>query len=122
MAYGDGLPGSGMRNRGEMAWRFRGAILAAGFLGAGLSPSSVTAQTMPSTADGATVIRVDWQGPEALAPRFRNHCGIDRFGRAFCSNHCGLDHQFYYCSEISFGCCHFGRGYCSFRGQLRCAP
>jgi len=74
-------------------------------------------------AAGGPVIRVDWQGPLSLPPRFRNHCGYDvRTGRPFCSNHCGFDYQFYYCSRGSFGCCHLGFGYCDDRGLLRCAP
>jgi hypothetical protein len=27
-----------------------------------------------------------------------------------CSDHCGSDYQFYYCSEASFGCCRIGGG------------
>ena len=73
-------------------------------------------------ADGLT-IRVDWQVPEYLPPRFRNHCTYENFtGRPYCSDHCGIDYQFYYCSEGSFGCCHLGHGYCDFNGLLRCHP
>ena len=75
-----------------------------------------------AAADGA-VLRVDWQDPEQLPPRFRNHCRLENFtGRPYCSDHCGIDYQFYYCSEASFGCCHLGRGYCDFNGLLRCHP
>ena len=66
---------------------------------------------------------VDWQGPDLLPPRFRNHCGFENFtGRPYCSDHCGADYQFYYCLEGSFGCCHLGHGYCDFDGLLRCRP
>jgi hypothetical protein len=69
------------------------------------------------------VIQVDWQGPLSLPPRFRNHCAIDTFsGRPYCSDHCGFDYQFYYCSRQSFGCCRIGFGYCDWNGLLRCHP
>jgi len=42
--------------------------------------------------------------------------------RPFCSDHCGNNYQFYYCSEASFGCGHLGRGYCDWNGLLRCHP
>ena len=68
-------------------------------------------------------INADWQDPSSLPPRFRNHCSFDAYrGRFYCSDHCGLDDQFYYCSRASFGCCRLGRGYCDWDGQLRCAP
>jgi len=71
----------------------------------------------------AAPIEVDWQDPESLPPRFRNHCVVDiRRGRSYCSNHCGLEYQFYYCSPKSFGCCHVGYGYCDGAQLLRCAP
>jgi hypothetical protein len=72
-------------------------------------------------ATSKSLLRADWQVPQDLPRRFRNHCRFENFtGRLYCSNHCGIDYQFYYCSENSFGCCHFGRGYCDFRGALRC--
>jgi len=76
-----------------------------------------------SSASGL-VIPVDWQDPSLLPPRFRNHCSIDinTTDRRYCSNHCGLDYQLYYCSQISFGCCHVGRGYCDWDNHLRCTP
>jgi hypothetical protein len=65
----------------------------------------------------------DWQGPSDLPPRFRNHCSYDiTHGRAYCSDHCGADYQFYFCSPASFGCCHIGVGYCDWDGLLRCRP
>jgi hypothetical protein len=73
--------------------------------------------------DRGLVVRVDWQEPQFLPRRFRNHCSIENFtGRPFCADHCGSDSQFFYCSEGSFGCCHLGRGYCDFDGLLRCSP
>jgi len=68
-------------------------------------------------------IHIDWQEPSFLPPRFRNHCSVENFtGRPYCSDHCGLDYQVYYCSEGSFGCCRLGHGYCDFNGLLRCHP
>jgi hypothetical protein len=73
-------------------------------------------------APGAAIL-VDWQYPESLPPRFRNHCSTEYFtGRPYCADHCGSDYQLFYCSEASFGCCHLGRGYCDFHGLLRCSP
>ena len=73
------------------------------------------------TPHAATI--ADWQYPWQLPPRFRNHCAYEYFtARPFCSNHCGSDYQFYYCSELSFGCCHLGRGYCDWNGLFRCNP
>jgi hypothetical protein len=80
---------------------------------------------MPATGplSASPVIRADWQGPLALPPRFRNHCAIDSAsGRPYCSDHCGFEYQFYYCTQQSFGCCRIGFGYCDWRGQLRCNP
>jgi hypothetical protein len=69
------------------------------------------------------VIRADWQVPEQLPPRYRNHCTAENFsGRLYCSDHCGIDYQFYYCSELTFGCCRLGHGYCDWDGRLRCHP
>jgi hypothetical protein len=73
--------------------------------------------------DRELIVRIDWQYPWQLPPRFRNHCGFGYFtARPFCSDHCGGDYQFYYCSQASFGCCHLGRGYCDWSGLLRCHP
>jgi hypothetical protein len=75
----------------------------------------------PRGADRDLIVRVDWQYPWQLPPRFRNHCRYDLFtARLYCSDHCGADYQFYYCSEASFGCCHLGRGFCDPSGLLRC--
>lgn len=68
-------------------------------------------------------IEVDWQDPQSLPRRFRNHCHFDvNHGRAYCSDHCGADYQFYFCSRASFGCCRPNFGYCDWKGYLRCAP
>jgi hypothetical protein len=73
--------------------------------------------------DRGKIVRVDWQYPWQLPARFRNHCAYERFtARPYCSNHCGRDYQFFYCSDASFGCCHLGRGYCDWSGMLRCHP
>ncbi len=69
------------------------------------------------------LVEVDWQGPQSLPRRFRNHCVFDADrGRAYCSDHCGRDYQFYFCTHKSFGCCRVGFGYCDGSGLLRCAP
>src|SRR5215813_12478037 len=73
-----------------------------------------------SPANGL-LIHVDWQEPWFLPRRFRDHCSFDvTQARYYCSNHCGSDHEFYYCSKKSFGCCHIGVGYCDWDGLLRC--
>jgi len=74
-------------------------------------------------APASDLVRIDWQVPEQLPPPFRNHCTVENFtARPYCSNHCGADYQFYYCSPASFGCCHLGHGYCDWNGVLRCHP
>jgi hypothetical protein len=71
----------------------------------------------------APVVLADWQEPQALPRRFRNHCGYDAYsGRPYCSDHCGYQYQFYHCSRESFGCCRVGFGYCDWTGLLRCHP
>jgi hypothetical protein len=64
---------------------------------------------------------VDWREPDDLPPHFRNNCGFQN-GRWYCAERCGTDYQFYYCSRVSYGCCHIGDGYCDYRGFLRCRP
>jgi hypothetical protein len=87
-----------------------------------LASAALAGEVNLAAADGA-VLRVDWQGPEQLPPRFRNHCTLENFtGRPYCSDHCGIDSQFYYCSQASFGCCRLGHGYCDWNGVLRCHP
>lgn len=93
--------------------------LVAGLAGA----SNCPAATIVAMPDSAPLLRVDWQFPEQLPRQFRNHCTAENFtGRPYCSNHCGIDYQFFYCSQASFGCCHLGHGYCDWAGHLRCAP
>ena len=76
-----------------------------------------------AVAHAPMIQQADWQGPLNLPPRFRNHCAIDSAsGRPYCSDHCGYEYQFYYCTSQSFGCCRIGFGYCDWRGQLRCHP
>ncbi len=85
--------------------------------------SNLPAGELNYTPVSAPLVRVDWQDPMSLPPHFRNHCSFDVIrSRWFCSNHCGLDYQFYFCSPASFGCCHPGYGYCDWNGSLRCAP
>jgi hypothetical protein len=92
------------------------------FAGA-LWPSLSRAEELNSSAIGAPIIAVDWQGPLSLPPRFRNHCRYDtNHGAWYCSDHCGIDYQFYFCSPVSFGCCRINYGYCDWKGHLRCAP
>jgi hypothetical protein len=89
---------------------------------AGAGWAAVPAAAEVSPLRGLTV-RVDWQEPGFLPRRFRNHCSFENFsGRPYCSDHCGIDYQFYYCSERSYGCCRLGLGYCDFSGALRCHP
>src|SRR6516165_6975307 len=53
--------------------------------------------------DRERIVRIDWQYPWQLPPQFRNHCAFEVFtARPYCSNHCGSDYQFLYCSEASF--------------------
>jgi len=94
-----------------------GCLLGAG---SGCAANAVEAALLP---DSRAAIRVDWQLPAQLPPLFRNHCSWDRWSsRPYCSNHCGVDYQFFYCSLGSFGCCHLGHGYCDWDGHLRCTP
>jgi hypothetical protein len=100
-----------------------GLALAFALLGC-LATTSIGVAAPPMTSPPRpAVIQVDWQGPLSLPPRFRNHCAIDAFGgRPYCSDHCGCDYQFYFCSRQSFGCCRIGFGYCDWNGLLRCHP
>ena len=68
-------------------------------------------------------IKADWQEPQTLPRRLRNHCATDAVtGRPYCSDHCGFQYQVYSCSAQSFGCCRVGFGYCDWNGLLRCHP
>jgi hypothetical protein len=99
-------------------------VLIGGLVTASLS-TAAAASGLPAAGVvvQAPLIKVDWQGPLNLPPRFRNHCAIDSAsGRAYCSDHCGYEYQFYYCTPQSFGCCRISFGYCDWRGQLRCHP
>jgi hypothetical protein len=87
------------------------------------APSLCAAAPAAGPLSAVSVVEADWQGPLSLPPRFRNHCVIDFFsGRPYCSDHCGIDYQFYYCTPRSFGCCRVSFGYCDRHGQLRCHP
>ncbi len=88
-----------------------------------LAPSFCQAAPAGGPLPAPPVIEADWQGPLSLPPRFRSHCAIDFFsGRPYCSNHCGIEYQFYYCTPRALGCCRIGFGYCDWYGQLRCHP
>jgi hypothetical protein len=94
-------------------------IVAAGLAYMSIVPAGAWVR-LPATSP---IVEVDWQSPETLPRRFRNHCAYDSFsGRGYCSDHCGFEYQFYYCSPESFGCCHVGFGYCDWNGLLRCHP
>jgi hypothetical protein len=96
------------------------AVALAAFIGWNSACLAGEAESVPAAG---LYIRVDWQEPSFLPPRFRNHCTVENFtGRPYCSDHCGMDYQVYYCSEGSFGCCRLGHGYCDFSGILRCHP
>jgi len=89
-------------------------------LAAGSFGSSAQAVDLPADAP---LVRADWQEPQSLPRRFRNHCAIDTFSRRpYCSDHCGFEYQFFFCSRESFGCCRTGFGYCDWNGLLRCHP
>jgi hypothetical protein len=99
------------------------AVIAIAVLAVPAAPSLSRAGALNYSPLSTPLVAVDWQPPESLPPRFRNHCSYDvNRGRWYCSNHCGPDYQFYFCSPASFGCCHPGYGYCDWRGRLRCAP
>jgi hypothetical protein len=94
-------------------------IVAAGLACMSIVPAGAWVR-LPATS---SIVEADWQSPETLPRRFGNHCAYDSFsGRGYCSDHCGFDYQFYYCSPESFGCCHVGFGYCDWNGLLRCHP
>jgi len=81
------------------------------------------AEPLNDPAAAGALLRVDWQEPQVLPHRFRNHTVYEAFsGRPYCSDHCGVEYQFYYCSRQSFGCCRVGFGYCDWSGLLRCHP
>jgi hypothetical protein len=85
------------------------------------APAAPAAWVRPAVDQ--SVIEVDWQSPQSLPWRLRNHCGIDRERNlAYCADHCGPGYAVYSCSGGSFGCCRAGFGYCDWRGFVRCAP
>jgi hypothetical protein len=100
-----------------------GKIVTAALFATLTSASVSQAVEMANLPQSGLLIRVDWQAPDQLPPKFRNHCTAENFtGRPYCSNHCGIDYQFFYCSQAAFGCCHLGHGYCDWDGHLRCSP
>lgn len=96
------------------------ALLGLIFLATGPAAAAALRPIAPASRP---VVFADWQYPDRLPERFRNHCRSEDFtGRQYCADRCGSGYQFFYCSEESFGCCHLGRGYCDFHGLLRCSP
>jgi hypothetical protein len=64
------------------------ACASIGRAGEGLRPAMDANRLIVEAADW------DWQGPQSLPPRFRNHCSYDSFsGRPYCSDHCGIDYS-----------------------------
>jgi hypothetical protein len=97
------------------------AFVVAAFFAVIFSASATPVVTPPVST--SAMQRVDWQTPEQLPRRLRNHCAYDvESGRPYCSDHCGFNYQVYSCSPGSFGCCRPGFGYCDWRGLLRCHP
>jgi hypothetical protein len=62
-----------------------------------------------------------WAAMPLLPRRLQNHCGYYN-GHYICADHCGIDYQVYYCGGLTTGCCHIGRGYCDWNGNLHCSP
>lgn len=87
------------------------------------SLAALLANAGRAPVEQASLLRVDWQDPAILPPRFRNHCRVDSWsGKPYCADHCGSGYQFYYCTPESFGCCRVSFGYCDRHGHLRCHP
>jgi hypothetical protein len=97
-------------------------ILLLVFLGFVASVSTSIAGEQSYRPVDRPVTWIGWGTPESLPPWFRNHCGADWWHGPYCADHCGAGYQFYYCSNVAFGCCHLGLGYCDWQGSLRCAP
>ncbi len=110
-----------MRSLFDVKTLFFAFALAA--LGGFATASAAPAAAPVALSSAATLLRVDWQDPQALPRHLRNHCYTDTFsGRPYCSDHCGAEYQVYSCSPHSFGCCRVGYGYCDWNGLLRCHP
>jgi hypothetical protein len=74
---------------------------------------------VPPPEGGIPQFTYSWQALPLLPRRFQNHCGFFQ-GHYVCADHCGPTYQIYFCSPVSFGCCHVGHGYCGGEGGLRC--
>ncbi len=110
-----------MRSLFDVKTLFFAFALAA--LGSFAAASAAPAAAPVASLSAATLLRVDWQDPQALPRHLRNHCYTDNFsGRPYCSDHCGAEYQVYSCSPHSFGCCRVGYGYCDWNGLVRCHP
>jgi len=104
-------------------WRMRVKILRFAVLACVAWASNGRASEPGYSPANGLLVQVDWQDPFFLPRRFRNHCNFDvTLGIYYCSDRCGFEYQFYYCSRRSFGCCHIGTGYCGWDGLLRCRP
>src|ERR1700719_3681519 len=86
-------------------------------LGAGIS-SSVAGE--PSYSPIRRLLDYGHE-PNDLPPTFRTNCSVQN-GRFYCAYRCGSGYEFFYCSSVSFRCCHVADGYCDYRGGLRCRP
>jgi hypothetical protein len=74
---------------------------------------------VPPPEEGIVQFTYSWRDLPLLPRRLQNHCGYFR-GHYVCADHCGPTYQIYFCSPVSFGCCHVGQGYCGGDGGLRC--
>jgi hypothetical protein len=93
-------------------------------LGVMTTPAMAADQAAPYTPvpppeEGMVQFTYSWRDLPPLPRRFQNHCGFFR-GHYVCADHCGPTYQLYFCSPVSFGCCHVGQGYCGGDAGLRC--
>ena len=73
-----------------------GKNLALATLACVLCATAVDAASWARLPAPRVVVEVDWQSPQMLPRRFRNHCVLDADpSRSYCSNHCGFDYQFF---------------------------
>jgi hypothetical protein len=85
------------------------------------SSSASSADEAIGRGTAGSLVFAGWHQSSRYAHRLPNHCSYDpTHGYYYCSNHCGADYEFYFCSPRSFGCCHIGVGYCDYLGYLRC--
>jgi len=100
-------------SRGVLGWRKIGFALCL------VVPSLCFANEAAGPVKDASLVFVGSR--QSVRLRSPGHCSYDpTHGYYYCSNHCGADYEFYFCSPRSFGCCHIGVGYCDYLGFLRC--